>query len=956
MICKNCNAEIPADAKFCAVCGSKVEAPAGNVCSGCGSELADGVKFCAVCGTPVAAAPVAQPVAPAPVVAEPVMAAPVAAPVQPVSAVPTPANDVVAVPVQPVSAVPTPANDVFAAPVAPVSAQPVQPAAFGAAAATAAPVAAQTVAPGEFAAPAPAAAEAPAFDMSAASAAAVAVKPVKKGGKKIGLWIAIGVAALIAVVAVVVGFCFRGVATNVFVGNNKYAAMIEGDGIRSVTENTVTAEFGAQAGEIMGAAVSGALSSGSFSSGDADEEMSIEDLYSSMDLEAMIALYYDTFMAEYGVNAVNVTVGAELELSEAGKSSLGIDGDSEEILEFINNTDFNFRFATAADALAAEFGVEDNAGLTINMRGIVCSDGTVAVMLPFASDKAVKMTIDTAGEVVETETIDVAIDDAEIERLMNEIIEIYLKYYESAEVKIDNGSLKASGLKAEGRLITVTMDAEHIGKMIKEIFDHVAKDEYFSSKIVEISSYTDEEITKSDYEEALTDAAEDIADAIECEIVVKTVVDNNGTTLAKGYSVIVEDEGEFEMIYVGAEKEQAFAVIADDEEILEASITQENETDGKIRVEVTGDEYGTTMGLNIEYTGVKVEKYFNSEIAVGKYDIYLAGTEDSESDGSAVRVVMDTSIDGNTLKNKIEVEASEFGEIALNVETTPENNNDMTSVPSDALDITDSESWTEDEQKAATEYLLAICQDIKTELGNKAESNIAQMLAPTIDELIASLETALTPMASFDEISGLSEDIYTLYNTASDKLYDNYSYIDDTYDLISGFADEAYDLYSEVGYTYEMTSEQFETYKASYEQLLKKSEEVFAEVDKEIEEAQNAENNGGTSDEGFNFDDLPAADPETIPGRYDFSYADMYGERYDAEYLDMGDYFFILNADGTADLTYDGGNTAGTWTLAGAELTIIENSEYGDIESRFYVVDGALYADTGIDILMVFEK
>ena len=958
MICKNCNAEIPAEAKFCAVCGTKVEAPAANVCKGCGSELADGVKFCAVCGTPVAAAPAApveQPaavpvMAAAPVAAQPVMAA-APAPVQPVSAVPMPANDVAA-PTQPVSAVPTPANDVFAAPVAPPSAQPVQPAAFGVAAATAAPVAAQTAAPGEFAASAPVqSAQAPAFDMSAAAAAAV--QPVKKGGKKIALWITLGVVALLAVAAVVVGFCFRGVAANVFMGNNKYAAMIEGDGIRTVTENTIATEFGAQAGEIMSGAVSSALASGTITSDETSAELSIEDLYSAMDLEAMLALYYQTFMDQYGVNAVDVTIGADLDLSEAGMSSLGVDGDAQEILDIINNTEFSFKVATAEDALAAEFGIKDNKGFVMNMRGIVCADGTVAVMLPFVSDKAVKMTFDANGEVVETETIDVAIDDAEIERLMNEIVEIYLKYYESAAVKIDNGSLKASGLKAEGRLITVEMDEKVLGDMIKEMFSHIAKDEYLSGKIVEISSHTDEELTKSDIEEALNDMAEEAADDIPFSVIVKTVVDNNGTILAKSYALSTDEAGDFEVVYVGTEKEQAFTVVADDEDILNASITQENETDGKIRVEVTGDEYGTTMGINVEYTGVKTEKYFNSEIAVGKYEIYLAGTEDSESDGSAVTIVIDTSIDGNTLKNKISAEASEFGTIGLTLETTPENNNDMTTVPSGALDITNNENWTDDEKKAASEYILELCQEIKAACSNNTDSALAQALAPTIDELIASLETALTPMASYDEISELSNDVYDLYNTASNKLYDNYSYVSDTYDLISDFADEVYDLYSEVGYAYEMTSEQLESYKASYEQLLEKSEEVFAEVDKEIEEAKAAEDNGGTSEGGIDFSGLPAADPETIPGRYDFSYADMYGERYDAEYLEMGDYFFILNADGTANLTYDGGNTTGTWTLAGAELTIVEA---GNIESKFYVVDGALYADTGMDILMVFEK
>ncbi len=48
MKCKNCNAEILDDAKFCSNCGFKMESK--NLCPNCGIEIEQGIKFCGSCG------------------------------------------------------------------------------------------------------------------------------------------------------------------------------------------------------------------------------------------------------------------------------------------------------------------------------------------------------------------------------------------------------------------------------------------------------------------------------------------------------------------------------------------------------------------------------------------------------------------------------------------------------------------------------------------------------------------------------------------------------------------------------------------------------------------------------------------------------------------------------------------------------------------------------------------
>jgi hypothetical protein len=61
--CGSCGAQVP-NGKFCAECGSPVQAAGPKHCTGCAAELAPNAKFCAECGTPSAAAPKTPPAAP----------------------------------------------------------------------------------------------------------------------------------------------------------------------------------------------------------------------------------------------------------------------------------------------------------------------------------------------------------------------------------------------------------------------------------------------------------------------------------------------------------------------------------------------------------------------------------------------------------------------------------------------------------------------------------------------------------------------------------------------------------------------------------------------------------------------------------------------------------------------------------------------------------------------------
>ena len=51
--CPSCHESLPAMAKFCFACGTRIERREQGVCRGCGSKLVPGAVFCYVCGRKV---------------------------------------------------------------------------------------------------------------------------------------------------------------------------------------------------------------------------------------------------------------------------------------------------------------------------------------------------------------------------------------------------------------------------------------------------------------------------------------------------------------------------------------------------------------------------------------------------------------------------------------------------------------------------------------------------------------------------------------------------------------------------------------------------------------------------------------------------------------------------------------------------------------------------------------
>ncbi len=943
MICSKCNAEIPDNSKFCPVCGNNNQQTVANkFCGNCGTALPAGAMFCSECGASTEAK-----------TAQPVMAGAASAPT--VSAIPTPVND----PAPAVSAVPTPVND-------PAPAE------------SAVPTPVNDPAPTANAIPTPAAMTAPTggvnlnkgsealagFEMPAVAAAA----PAKKKSK-LGLWIGLGVGAVVIAAAAVIGLGFRGVATNLVVGNNKYASMLEGDSIKLVSKEMQSAANNEMVSASADRIVSSALATfNTIENFESSSEDSAESAIESINFEQMISTYYQMMMEQNGINYAEYTFDVNLELTDAAKSAMGLEDTTEfdKIISEINGAKLTTSAVCSEDTINGYFAISDKSGFTLDAKGIICSDGSMGVMFPFSGEKCIAVKLDTNGEVVETEEVKFDIDEKEMERICNEIINIYLANVEKAEAKVTDGTeVTAGGVTVKGRLVTSEMTAEVIEQMFSEMLTFLANDSYATKLLEDIGKEIGSEYDTEHYKEKLLEAAEEIKGTVEFAYTIETLVDNNSNILAKSYIVkdlTADDDNDDDFVYeenetqpmmedfeisfedgeaseikttfISTEKNTVISGFADGKEMMYVIIEPTNETDGKIRV-VLGDD-NTEVSVNVDYEGVKTVKYLNQDMLIGKFTVYAAGTMESLPEGSSVKIVVEYTVNDKVLTTDVNVKVEPYGSFGITSEMKG-GTVDADKIPSGAYIITNDEAQADSISKEGAQYIKDMLTDIVTVFEKNSDSIVASSLTPFVNELISDLDGVLNPAPSYEEVSTLTDDLSDLCQKLNDTYAENISYIStDIYDELNSLFMEIGDFSGMIETRYvagELTKTDFEGYQSMYGKYSDRVDKLVEKVENIAKEAKNQ--NG------------------SVVGFYEISTVIYEG----TEFLgsDIFDVYTIeIKNDGTAHLECDGEMLDSNWEVVGTSLYIFNSSDDRvtlEINGNTLVLN-----DIESGIIMNFEK
>ncbi|MCH5206152.1 MAG: zinc ribbon domain-containing protein [Oscillospiraceae bacterium] len=547
------------------------------------------------------------------------------------------------------------------------------------------------------------AAPASGFEVPFNGAAAAVIPTKKKNGGKIAIIIAAVAAVIVGSIAAIF-FTNRAAFLSTLLGKTKYATMVEGNSIKEFTD------------KIDAPAISGGIKSASefyaamasantvyLSDNSSGAELapmmaaSTNSGAPEMDVKAMIDALNRSLADTYGVSSVDMKLSAKVELTDSTKALIGGGDDLDEILKLVNGTSFTYKVSASDKAAAVSMGAEGEK-FTINAKSVMTDDGCVYIALPFASDKAIMFKCETpaAAETVEFKALE--LDEKEIERLLGEVVNIYLENYKASAIEMESGYISAGDATAEGKMITAEFKGKALEKLFSDIAEHIADDDYFCDKIVEYVNDCGGDLTKSEYREGITDAFEFNASNKD-KLIIKTVIDRNGNVLAKSYTAKSEDGQEAYFAYIDTKDQSAIEIFYDDgydKVVIEITDNKENDTDGTVTVVISDDE--ESLSFKVDYTGVKMDKFCGQDVCVGKYTVSMKLPEDfSDQLGkdafaavNGAKLVFDTSLNGSkdSVTSSVGLEVPKYGSVTVICDVTASDDTSDIKVPTNVIDVT----------------------------------------------------------------------------------------------------------------------------------------------------------------------------------------------------------------------------------------------------------------------------
>lgn len=694
--------------------------------------------------------------------------------------------------------------------------------------------------------------------LNGAAAASVAV-PVKKKGKggKIALIIGIVLVVLIGAAAVFF-FTNKATALSLVMGKPKYAAMVEKESLKKAAKNLDMESLSGQINSVSAIASTYAKNSYrmpmlSMSNTNSEGAQFAKLMNSGMsgygydfDIDSILKSYSDIMKSTYGAARISgsVTVNAEF------GSEFGDDEYAKFIKDYINGQKLNFDFAATEKTLGFAGGIDFN-GKPVDVKMIMENDGSIYLAFPFASNKAVKVEIPTNSMTrsgAATAAVGLDIDAKELERIINDLIDIYTDTIKDSTVTMEKGSLIVAGSEITGKKMVVELDGKSAEKLTNAFINYIANDSYLCGQLASYFSGLGLEVTagelKSELEKAKVTEGTFNTDE---KFVITTILTNNGDVLAKSYMF-----GKSELAYAANDKETKFEIKAEDKTVFSLSNVKTSDKDGEtvLKIAVKDDQ---VVSVVMTYTGVEKAKFGNEDVMTGTYSIKVDTSEAPDLNADVKRLnglTLDYSIsvDGSTANIDFGVDVKDTIKLSVKSDITISDDLSTFNTPSDVIDISTlltSGQLDADTSKELQEYTTDLLKKLKDVFAGTSLEGAFNSALNNIDDII--------PGATVDKskIDELSDDVYTEMMEVYDWFRDNDVYSGDAYNNASEYQKSLRSLNDRISKARNnCTEEQFTEFKNEFSRLLKQKDALKKAIEAEGGN-ENGGNGGSTGDISF---------------------------------------------------------------------------------------------------------